>query len=103
MGMTTQNAHRQRIVPHPDRREERVRGNDEEPDVDVVHADPRLDEGHAVGEGEDADEDRDRPAPEEDPGQHVQETRRQGPEDDARQPPRERVVADVDRGGRTGW
>ena len=33
----------------PDRREYRVRGDDEQSDVDVVHPDPRLDEEHPVG------------------------------------------------------
>ena len=39
---------RQRHDPGPDRREQRVGGDDEQPDVDVVHADPRLDEDHPV-------------------------------------------------------
>ena len=67
-----------------------------EPDVGVVHPDPRLDEEHPVDEGDDRDEDADRPAAEQDPGEQVQEARHRGAREDARQPPGELVVPDVD-------
>ena len=86
----------------PYRGEHRVGRHDEGSDVDVVHPDARLDEEHPVGEHEDADEGGHEPAPEEDPCEQVQAGDRHGAEDDARQPPRERVGAHLDRGDRTG-
>ena len=96
---------------HPERRaaapparpqggEQHVGGRDEEADVDVVHADPRLDEEHPVGQHEDADQRGHEAASEEDPGQQVQARGRQGAEDDPRQAPGERVRAHLDRGDR---
>ena len=82
----------------PQRREERERRDDEEPDVDVVHRDARLDEHHPVGEDQDPGDDRDRPAPEEDPREQVEGAERQRAEDDARQPPAEGVATDGDGG-----
>ena len=38
----------------PERREQGVGGDDEQPDVDIVHPDPALDEEHPVDEDEDA-------------------------------------------------
>ena len=94
--------------PHPERRpsapparpdggEDRVGRDDEGADVDVVHADPGLDEEHPVGDDEDRDEPGDEPAPEEDPREQVQAGGRQRPEDDAGHPPGERVRAELDR------
>ncbi len=85
----------------PDRREHGVGGHDPQPDVRVVHPDPGLDEEHPVGDGEDADEDADLSAPEQDPGQEVDEARHQGPGDDTGQAPGERVLADLDAGDRS--
>ncbi len=82
----------------PDRREQRVRRDDPETDVRVVHPDPRLDEEHPVGDREDPDENRDLAATEEDPGEEVEQPGHQGAGDDARQPPRERMLADFDAG-----
>ncbi len=81
----------------PDRGEECVGRDDEEADVDVVHADARLDEEHPVGEDEHRDEAGDEPALEEDPRKQVQAGCRQRPEDDAGHPPGEGVRADLDR------
>ena len=86
----------------PDGREDRVGGDDEQPDVDVVHADPGLDEEHPVGDHEQADERGHEAAPEEDPRQQVEQGSGQGAGDDARQPPGEGVRPGVDRGHRAG-
>ena len=51
-GIASQNAAAPAPPARPDGREERVGGDDEQPDVDVVHADPRLDEEHPVEERE---------------------------------------------------
>ncbi len=80
----------------PDRGEDRVRGHDEQPDVDVVHPDPRLDEEHPVEQHERGDDPRDEPPPEQDPGEEVQAGGHEHARDDARQTPGERVRADVD-------
>ena len=66
----------------PDRGEDRVGRDDEQADVDVVHADPRLDEEHPVEDDEQRDEPRHEPPPEEDPRQQVEQGRRQGAGDD---------------------
>ena len=63
----------------PDRREDRVGGDDEQADVDIVHPDPGLDEEHPVGDDEQADEAGHEAAPEEDPGQEVQAGQRSAP------------------------
>ncbi len=70
----------------PQAGEQDVRGEDEQPDVDVVHRDPRLDEEHPVGEGEDRHEHADLAAPEQQPGQQEQEPGGQRAGDDARAP-----------------
>ena len=58
----------------PERGEHRVGGHDEQADVDVVHADPRLDEEHPVGQHEEPGQDRHEPASEQDPQQQVDAT-----------------------------
>ena len=83
-------------VAGPERSEQRVRGEDAKRDVRVVHPDPGLDEEHPVDEGEDPDEDRDLSPPEQDPGQDVQQAGHRGAGEDAGDPPRERVLADLD-------
>ena len=84
----------------PEGGEQRVRRDDEQPDVDVVHADPRLDEEHPVGDDEERQQAGHEPAPEEDPGEQVEQPGRQGTGDDAGEPPREGMGPDVDRGRR---
>ena len=84
----------------PDRREQGVGGDDEQAHVDVVHGDPGLDEEHPVDRNQDPDEDRHGSSPEQDPGQQVQQERRQGAGDDPREAPRKGVAANVDRGDR---
>ena len=83
----------------PDGGEHGVGGDDEQADVDVVHADPRLDEEHPVEQDEGADERRHEPAPEQDPRQQVQAGGHQDAGDHAGQAPGEGVRADGDRGG----
>ncbi len=82
----------------PDRGEDGVGGDDEQPHVDVVHADPRLDEEHAVEEDEQADQSGHQPAPEQDPGEQVEQAEGQRAGDDPGQPPGEGVRSGVDRG-----
>ena len=86
-----------RLEPQPG--EQQVRREDEEADVHVVHRDPALDEEHPVEHGEQADQHADLAAPEQDPGEQVQQARAQGAEDDARQAPGKGVVVDVERAG----
>ena len=81
----------------PDRGEQRVRGDDEEPDERVVHRDPRLREQHAVDQREQAGQQRHLPPPEEDAREHVQETGHQRAGDHPGHPPAERVLTDLDR------
>ena len=57
----------------PQRGEDRVRADDPEPDVRIVHPDPALGEQHAVDEDDDPEDDRDRPALEQEPREDVQE------------------------------
>ncbi len=83
----------------PDRREQGDRRDDEERRVRVVHRDPLLDEEHPVEQAEDPREDRHRPAAEEDSGQQEEQPGHERARDHARESPRERVLADVDRGG----
>ena len=89
-GIPTQNAARPRHQPVQSAAKTRVGGDDEQADVDVVHADPRLDEEHPVGEDEQPDEAGDEAAPEEDPGEQVEQRRGQRPGDDARAAARRR-------------
>ena len=83
----------------PDRGEQGDGRDDEERRVRVVHPDPLLDEEHPVQQAEDAGQDRHRPPPKQDPGKEEEEAGHQRARDDARQPPRERVLADRDAGG----
>ena len=99
MGMDSQNARAAPPPARPDRREDRVRGDDEQPHVDVVHTDARLDEQHPVEQHEGAHQDGDQPAAEQDARQQVEESGHQRPGDDARQPPGEGVRSDIDGGG----
>ena len=85
--------------PGPDGGEERVGGDDEQADVDVVHADPRLDEEHPFEHREEGDEARHEPALEEDAGEQVQADRHQRAGDHPGKPPGERVRTGLDRGG----
>ena len=84
--------------PGPDGREERVGGDDEQADVDIVHPDPRLDEEHPFEHREQGDEARHEPALEEDAGEQVQADRHERPGDHPGQPPGERVRTGLDRG-----
>jgi hypothetical protein len=61
-----------------------------------------LDEEHALDDGQTADGDGDAPPLEEDAGQQIEARSHQHARDHARQPPRERVRTDIDRGGGAG-
>ena len=84
----------------PDRREDGVGRDDEQAHVDVVHADPGLDEEHPVHEHEEPDEAGHEPALEEDPGQEEQQARGEGAGDDPGNRQANGVRPDVDGGGR---
>ena len=84
----------------PDGGEDRVGRDDEQPDVDVVHADARLDEQHPLGHDQRGDRDRDAPTPEQDPCQQVQAGGHEHPGEHAGQAPGEGVRSDIDDGGR---
>ena len=101
-GMPTQNGRAAAPPAGPQRGEQRVGGDDEQPDVDVVHPDPRLDEEHPVDDDEQADQPGDQAPAEQDPGEQIDERRRQRPGDDPGQPPGEGVRPGVDRRGRPG-
>ena len=72
MGIASQNAARPRHQPVQTAAKTRYAAMMNRPDVDVVHADPRLDEEHAVEDHERADEPGHEAAPEQDPGQQVE-------------------------------
>ena len=79
IGIAIQNAARPRHQPVQTAANTRVRGDDEQPDVDVVHPDPRLDEEHPVDEDEQPDQPGDEPAAEQDPRQQVEADRASAP------------------------
>ena len=81
----------------PQRSEQGVRGDDEQPDVDVVHGDPALDEEHPVDQDEEAGQHRHIAATEQGPDQEEDQARHQGPGHDPGQAPGEGVAAGVDR------
>ena len=81
----------------PQRREDRVRGDDPQAHVRVVHADPALGEQHAVHERDHPDHDRDGAAPEQEPREDVHEQRHQDAGDHAGHAPRIGVPPDLDR------
>ncbi len=83
----------------PDRREQGDGGDDEQPDVGIVHRDPRLDEVHRIDGDECSEGDRHRAPTEQDPRQQVDEGGGEHARQDARQAPADLVVGDVDRSG----
>ena len=98
-GIATQNAPRHAPPARPHGGEQRVGSDDEQPDVGVVHADPRLDEEHPVDQDEDGHEPGHEPSPEQDPREEVQADRHQDTGDDPGQAPGEGMRADVDGRG----
>ena len=82
----------------PEPREDRVGGDDPQPDVRVVHPDPALREEHPVDEDDQPEQHGDRAAPEQEPGQDVQEDRHQDAGHDAGDAPRVGMPADLDGG-----
>ena len=84
-------------APRPQWGEQGIGGHDEQPDVDIIHGDPRLDEEHPIGQRQQRRQHRDVAPSEEQPDEQEQERSHERPGEHAGQAPGEGMVADVDR------
>ena len=84
--------------PQVQRREEQRRQDQEGGHVDVVHADARVGEEHALGNDQDRGQHGDASPGEEDARQQVEQAGHEGAHEHARQPPAEGVAVDADPG-----